>query len=122
MSIDYSDMAFPKYTKKKKRKSHKKSIMHSAKGICYLCAKKENNYRQQPTHEHHVMFGSGQRTISEAEGLKVNLCIKHHGTGQEGVHGSREAREELCQIVQAEYEQTHTRREWMNRFKKNYLN
>ena len=35
MSIDYSDMAFPKLACKKKRKSHKKSILKSRKGVCY---------------------------------------------------------------------------------------
>lgn len=120
LSIDYSDMAFPKPGKRKKKKSHKKSIMYSQKGICYLCAKKEKNYQRQETHEHHVMFGSSQRTDSEAEGLKVYLCLRHHGTGREGVHGSRAAREELCEMIQTEYEQTHTRKEWMDRFKKNY--
>lgn len=31
MSIDYSDMAFPKPEKKKKRKKHKKSILKTKK-------------------------------------------------------------------------------------------
>lgn len=121
MSIDYSDMAYPKPQKQKKKKKHKKSIASTTRGVCYMCAA-DGNRRIQYTQEHHVIFGSGQRADSEEEGLKVYLCLKHHGTGPEGVHGSRAAREKLCRIFQQIWEQTHTRGEWMERFKKNYLN
>lgn len=49
MSIDYSDMAFPKPGKKKKRKIHKKSILNSQKGICYLCARLNGDYSVKQT-------------------------------------------------------------------------
>ncbi|BDZ81385.1 hypothetical protein Lac3_25940 [Claveliimonas bilis] len=49
MSIDYSDMKFPKPGKKKKKKVHKKSILNTQKGICYLCAKLNNDYRRKYT-------------------------------------------------------------------------
>jgi len=119
MSIDYSDMAFPKPRKKKKKRVHKNSILHTRKGICFLCAA-EGDQSLKTTQEHHVMYGSGERTISEAKGLKVDLCLKHHGTGREGVHGSRAARENLCRIFQGKYEEAHSREEWMSKFK-NYL-
>ena len=88
MSIDYSDMAFPKTGKKKKRKIHKKSILNSQKGICYLCARLNGDYSVKQTEEHHILFGAGQRAISEENGLKVDLCIEHHRTGQQAVHNS----------------------------------
>lgn len=100
MSIDYSDMAFPKPGKKKKRKIHKKSILNSQKGICYLCARLNGDYSVKQTEEHHILFGAGQRAISEENGLKVDLCIEHHRTGQQAVHNSREMRELLCKIAQ----------------------
>lgn len=121
MSIDYSDMAFPKPQWKKKKKRHKATILKSRKGVCYLCAKLHGDYRTKVTEEHHVLYGSGQRTPSEGEGLKVDLCIEHHRTGQQAVHNCRETRELLCRIAQEEYEQTHTRDEWMEFSKKNYL-
>lgn len=121
MSIDYSDMAFPKLVSKKKRKSHKKSILKSGKGVCYLCSILYGDSSKQYTEEHHIMFGSGQRELSEADGLKVDLCRNHHKEGTEAVHNNREMRELLCRIAQTEYEQTHTREEWMARYKKNYL-
>lgn len=121
MSIDYSDMAFPKPGKKKKQKKHKNSILRTERGTCYLCARLHNDYRNKYTEEHHVLFGSGLRKKSEEEGLKVNLCLKHHREGPEAVHNNQAIREELCRIVQNEYEKTHTRSEWMEISKKNYL-
>ena len=121
MSIDYSDMKFPKPEKKKKKKKHKKSIMKTEKGTCFICARLYNDYSYKQTEEHHVVFGEGLRPRSEAEGLKVYLCLKHHRDGPEAVHGNREMREELCRIAQEEYEKTHTRSEWRETFGKNYL-
>lgn len=119
--MDYQGMAFPKPGKKKKRKKHKSSILKTQKGVCYICARLKGNYRQQYTEEHHILFGSGRRPIAEAEGLKVDLCIDHHRTGPKAVHNCRGTRELLCRIAQEEYEQTHTREEWMKIAGKNYL-
>lgn len=119
--MDYQGMAFPKPGKKKKRKKHKASILRTRKGVCYLCAKMNGDFREKYTEEHHILFGSGLRAVSEAEGLKVNLCLEHHRTGQQAVHNSRNTRELLCRIAQNEYEQTHTREEWMQIAGKNYL-
>lgn len=121
MLSDDSSLMFPKPRRQKKKKIHKKSILKTGKGTCYLCARLKNDYRYKSTEEHHVLFGSGMRENSEAEGLKVDLCLDHHRIGPEAVHNSRETREMLCRIAQAEYEQTHTRREWMQISKKNYL-
>ena len=49
MSIDYSDMAFPKPGKKKKIRKHKKSILPTQKGICFLCARLDEDYRASCT-------------------------------------------------------------------------
>lgn len=121
MSIDYSDMAFPKPGKKKKRKKHKKSILPTQKHICYLCARLYGDYRYQYTEEHHILFGSGMRQQAEEHGIKVDLCWRHHEEGPEAVHNNREMRELLCRIAQEEYEKDHTREEWMEFSKKNYL-
>lgn len=121
MSIDYSDMAFPKPVRKKKKKRHKATILKSRKGVCYLCARLSNDYSEKATEEHHILYGSGRRELAEAKGLKVYLCIPHHRTGQQAVHNCRETRELLCRIAQREYEQTHTHEEWMELAGKNYL-
>lgn len=121
MSIDYSDMRFPKPGKKKKRTKHKKSILKTAKGTCFLCSRLYGDYSQKYTEEHHVLFGSGLRADSEEHGLKVYLCVEHHRTGPDAVHNNKSVREELCRIAQREYEQSHTREEWMEFSKRNYL-
>lgn len=76
MSIDYSDMAFPKPGKKKKRKIHKKSILNSQKGICYLCARLNGDYSVKQTEEHHILFGAGQRAISEEKPENRSIFYK----------------------------------------------
>lgn len=119
--MDYTGMAFPKPGKRKKRKKHKKSILRTRKGVCYLCARLSDDYSEKVTEEHHILYGSGRRELAEAEGLKVYLCIPHHRTGQQAVHNCRETRELLCRIAQREYEQTHTHEEWMELAGKNYL-
>ena len=107
--IDYSMMAFPKEawkTKKRarqvKRKKHRKSIMHpKGSGYCYLCAALNKDYTYKQTEEHHVVFGSGQRELSEEYGLKVQLCKVHHKYGEEAAHTNREVRELLCRDAQS---------------------
>lgn len=121
MSIDYSDMAFPKPERKKRKKPHKKNILATQKGICYLCARMDGDYRQKYTEEHHILFGGGRREKSEGEGIKVDLCLYHHRIGRQAVHNNQDMREILCRIAQEEYERTHTRRDWMQISGKNYL-
>ena len=68
-----------------------------------------------------LLVGSIALCFAEAAGLKVDLCIGHHRTGPKAVHNCRGTRELLCRIAQEEYEQTHTREEWMKIAGKNYL-
>ena len=105
----------------KRQIRHPESILNTEKGVCYLCANLYGDYRKQYTEEHHVLFGSGMRILSEAEGLKVYLCEPHHKSGKEAVHNCRKTRELLCEIAQREYEKSHTRKDWMKISKKNYL-
>ncbi len=121
MLSENSGLMLQKPQWKKKRKRHKESILSTAKGTCFLCARLHNDFRQKYTEEHHILFGSGQRDISEAEGLKVYLCPDHHRTGPEAVHNNQDMRELVCRIAQEEYEKTHTREEWMMISRKNYL-
>ncbi|MDD3137560.1 MAG: hypothetical protein PHX08_01125 [Lachnospiraceae bacterium] len=111
-------LMFPKPGKKKKKriKKTKQEVITQ----CYLCIQ-EGDYSIKYTEEHHVMFGSGQRATSEAEGLTVRLCNNHHRVGPAAVHNNQEVRENLCRLIQAKYEETHTREEYKEKFKKNYL-
>ena len=143
MSINYSAMAFPKDSWKqtkskkqerqqsgrekpraagKKRKKHRKSIMHPKNsGYCYLCASLNNDYTYKYTEEHHVMFGKGQRQLSEEYGLTVQLCKEHHKDGSESAHSKREIRELLCRDAQAAFIEEYPELKWKEIFEKNYL-
>lgn len=115
-------LMFPKQKTRKKRKKHKPSILHKRDGTCYLCIRLHNDYRiHRYREEHHAFGGNPNLSISEAEGLKVDLCLDHHRTGPEAVHKNKEVRKILQQDAQRAFEETHTREEFMRLFEKNYL-
>ena len=113
-------LMFPKPGKEKRRKKHGKPLIFTESGRCFLCTREGIN-KHQETERHHVLYGAGQREVSEAEGFVVDLCPYHHRIGPEAVHNCRETREYLCRLFQAEYEKTHTRAEWMALAGRNYL-
>ena len=124
-TMDQTGLLFPKTPAKKKRKRHKQSIMHKKDGTCYLCMLLNNDYRKHDgLHEHHIFGGESNRNHSEAEGLKVYLCVEHHMTGKDAVHNaknSQKVQERLHQIGQQEFEKTHTREEFRKIFGRSYL-
>lgn len=116
-----SDLMFPKVVRKKKRKSHKKSILHCKDGTCYLCMKLDGYYGKHPfTHKHHIYNGPN-RQISEQEGFTADLCLKHHEDGPEAVHNNHENMRILQRDCQSVYEETHTRQQFMELIGRNYL-
>ena len=112
---------YPKQKSKKKRKIHKASILHKKDGTCYLCARLNGDYSYKYTEEHHVFGGKANRVISEAEGLKVYLCLYHHREGPEAVQNNRENNRLVQQDAQRAFEKTHTRKEFMDLIGRNYL-
>lgn len=104
---------------RKKRKIHKNSILHQKDGTCYLCMQ-EGIYRIWPYTEEHHIFDGPNRIHSEAEGLKVYLCISHH-RGRKGVHSDINLMRQLQRIGQQAYEKTHSRQQFMQLFGRNYL-
>lgn len=101
---------------------HKKSIIHRKEsGFCFLCALLNNDYTYKETEEHHVVFGSGQRRLSEEYGLKVYLCRGHHREGPFAPHNNKEIEDMLCRIAQEQFEKEYPNLEWVEIFKKNYL-
>ena len=114
-------LMFPKTMGKKKRKKHKKSILHKKDGTCYLCMMLHEDYRIHPVlHEHHI-FGGANRKHSEEYGLKVNLCIPHHETGKEAAHQNAEVAELLHRKGQAAFEKAYPELDFREIFGKNYL-
>ena len=87
---------------------------------CYLCARFYGDYGRKPVQKHHIVFGRGNRQISEELGLTVYLCDQHHEHGPDAVHVNHEMARILQADAQEVYEQTHTREEWMERIGRNY--
>ena len=121
-AIDSSGFVRRRREKKlKRRKKHKASILQEKGSPCYLCMKMRPHYEwKRAVHEHHI-FGGSNRDKSEAEGLKVYLCLEHHISGKEAVHNNAEMIKVLRQDGQRAFEKTHTREEFMKLFGKNYL-
>lgn len=113
-------MMYPKPVYKKKRKQHKPSILQFKDGTCYLCTRLNGDYGRKPLQEHHI-FGGPNRIHSEAYGLKVYLCIEHHTAGPAAVHNNADNMRKLQRDGQRAFEREHTRVEFMNIFRKNYL-
>ena len=82
---------------------------------CHICG---GNYMVQ---NHHIFGGTANRKLSEKYGLKVPLCWYHHHDSKTGVHFSKGLAERLHQEGQRTFEETHTREEFKEIFKKNYL-
>ena len=114
-------MMYPKKPTKKKRKTHQTSIMQEKDGTCYLCVLLQQDYRTHSYLEEHHIYGGPNRDRSEAEGLKVYLCLRHHRIGPEAVHNNAEIMRILRQQGQIIYEQTHSREEFRSLMGKSYL-
>ena len=140
MEIDYRSMAFPKASwqqagkgnaKRKRRSKLKKGPKHrKVKSImqdehdkrCYLCMLLHGDYKEKVTQEHHVIFGSGRRNLSNEYGLTVRLCIeKHHEYGEEAVHQNQEIAELLKRKAQERFQEVYPHLDWMQVIKRNYL-
>ena len=82
---------------------------------CFVCK------TTQGLHSHHIMFGVGHRELSEKYGLKVWLFGTHHNLSNEGVHVDKEYDLYLRRLAQQKFEEKNSREEWMEIFKKDYL-
>ncbi len=102
-----------------------KSIMHRKEDkTCYLCMRLHGDYsRHGNLEEHHVMFGSGRRKLSEHYGLKVYLCYAHHtyDGGSEAVHRNDAIRRMLEQDAQRAFQTAYPLEDFRKIFGKNVL-
>ena len=83
--------------------------------VCYLCSRVG---RTDPTycHEHHIFPGKN-RQASDKAGFVMYLCPRHHAE----IHRSPKLMKWTQQQTQREYEQTHSREEFMKIIGRNYL-
>ena len=98
-----------------------KSIMQDNDGTCYLCIKMNRDYRRKITEEHHCIFGTGNRKLSEKYGLKVRLCIMHHREGKEAVHQNSTNARILQKDAQRAFEKHYPNLDFRKIFGINYL-
>ena len=90
-----------------------KSILQTDRS-CYFCGSVVG------LEEHHIFAGVANRKISEKYGFKVWLCHIHH-TGAHGAQYDQELNLLLKQEAQKAFEVHHSRAEWMDLIRKNYL-
>ena len=81
---------------------------------CYVCGSTKN------INIHEIYFGKNRQN-SIKNGFCAYLCGKHHNLSNEGVHFNKELDLKLKRECQRKYEETHTRQEFMNIIKRNYL-
>ena len=102
-----------------------KSIMQDKhEAMCYLCMKLHGDYRRRMNlEEHHVIYGKGNRKLSERYGLKIYLCHAHHNDefSPEAVHFNRELREYTCRDAQRAFREFFPLLDFREIFGKDYL-
>ena len=82
---------------------------------CYVC------HTTIGLQDHHCLYGSANRKVSEKYGLKVWLCREHH-TGNTGVHFNKELDTRLKQLAQTYYEEHYGDRDkFRSDFGRSYL-
>ena len=89
MSIDYSDMAFPKLACKKKRKSHKKSILKSGKGVCYLCSILYGDSSKRYTEEHEYQMIHYRVSVWNNKNFYADQVDTLKASGMDGFAGDK---------------------------------
>ena len=83
---------------------------------CFVCGTTLN------IHDHHCIYGTSNRKISEKYGLKVWLCARHHNMSGEGVHFNKSLDLRLKTMAQEYYESHYgTREEFIREFGRSYL-
>lgn len=99
-----------------------KSILHSKdEGTCYLCMMLYSDFSIKQTEEHHVIFGTANRKLSEKYGLKVYLCIWHHKESKEAVHKNAEIALVVKKEAQKAFEKRWPKLDFRKIFGKNFL-
>lgn len=91
-----------------------KSIIQENKE-CWVCG------TTQDIHEHHILYGTANRRLSEKYGLKVWLCGKHHNLSNEGVHFNKELDRSLKVLAQKRFEEEYPNESFLRIFGRNYI-
>ncbi|MCM1192912.1 MAG: hypothetical protein NC123_15610 [Butyrivibrio sp.] len=99
-----------------------RSIMQEKQDhTCYLCMMLHSDFSEKQTQEHHVIFGTANRRLSEKYGLKVYLCMAHHEEGREAVHRNAVNALILKKAAQKAFEKRWPELDFRQIFGKNFL-
>ena len=96
----------------KRSDSNRYSIIQPQMTECFFC-------KGNPIEKHEIFFGTANRQNSINHGLVVALCHYHHE--QVHKHPKEGYDAELKKIGQRKFEENHTRQEFMEIFRRNYL-
>lgn len=80
------------------------SIIQDEK-YCFMCGTTNN------LHCHHIFGGTANRKLSEAYGLKIMLCAKHHNMSNEGIHFNKDFDLAMKEMAQRKFEERFGNRE-----------
>ena len=96
--------------------------MQPRREYCYLCQKLHPEWwPRAATDEHHVVFGTANRNLSEKYGLKVYLCPEHHTISDECPHRNHEIARLLQREAQKAFEKHFPALDFLKIFGWNYL-
>lgn len=100
-----------------------KSIMHCKRShTCYLCIRLHGDSSWKDNlEEHHAIFGTANRKLSEKYGLKVYLCKYHHTGSSNSVHRNNVIARMVQKNAQMAFEIKFPDKNFMEIFGKNYL-
>ncbi len=113
-------MMYPKQKTKKRRMKHPPSIIQQRPGECFLCERFGTNPYWTYLERHHIFDGPNKK-ISEENGFTVQLCVWHHREGPDAVHNNAEMMRLMQRVAQRVYEETHSRKEFVDLIGRNYL-
>lgn len=97
-----------------------RSIIQKKDGICLLCKNLHGDISSKTVEEHHCIYGSANRKLSEKYGLKVYLCAEHHRLGKEAVHRNHDVDLYVKQIAEEHFNETYPTLSFLAIFGRDY--
>ena len=90
----------------------RKSVLTDDLDHCIVCGREAVNM-------HHIFFGINRKN-ADADGYMIPLCYWHH-MGPTGIHFNKELELQWKREGQKHFEASHTRKEFIKRYGRNYL-
>ena len=91
-----------------------KSVIQINKNECFIC-------HGRATEEHHCIYGTANRRLSEKYGLKIYLCHWCHNEPPKGLHFNKQLDEEIKQMAQRRFNDVYPDLDFIQIFGRNYL-